>query len=88
VNCSAVSGVDCGLELATLPGSWHYVITYSAASSPVEFAISVELTGQLYLKLHIADNPQFTLSKKIQRSLPVTVVARRQRRFLLNVSCA
>jgi hypothetical protein len=41
-----VAGVDCGLELATMPGSWHYVITYSAVSSPVEFAISVELTGE------------------------------------------
>ena len=47
VNCSAVAGLDCGLELSTVAGSWHYVITHSAASSPVEFAISVELSGRL-----------------------------------------
>ena len=47
MNCSAVAGLDCGLELSTVAGSWHYVITHSAASSPVEFAISVELSGRL-----------------------------------------
>jgi hypothetical protein len=45
VNCSSLPSLDCGLELTTVTASWHYVTVHSAAVIPVEFAISVELTG-------------------------------------------
>jgi hypothetical protein len=55
VNCSSLPSLDCGLELTTVTASWHYVTVHSAAVIPVEFAISVELTGTYIYRDYIFD---------------------------------